>query len=148
MARGVPGFSAVPEENVVMAGVRKVDVVEQERLDASEVAVVGAHLMEKQGLRTLAAALDDLKTRVSRVYVHVDLDVLDARKVGKANEFAAEDGRKGATRGYRERELANQPYELHWLRTARGAWAGCRWRASGYVSLKTPSRPGSASVPC
>jgi arginase len=92
MARGVHGFSAVPEENVVMAGVRKVDVVEQERLDASEVAVVGAHLMEKQGLWTLAAVLDDLKTRVSRVYVHVDLDVLDARKVGKANEFAAEDG--------------------------------------------------------
>jgi arginase len=31
MARGVPGFSAVPEENVVMAGVREVDPAEQER---------------------------------------------------------------------------------------------------------------------
>jgi arginase len=31
-------------------------------------------------------------TRVSSVYVHVDLDVLNARKVGKANEFAAEGG--------------------------------------------------------
>jgi arginase len=92
MARGVPGFSAVPEENVVIAGVRKVDMVEQERLDASEVAVVGAHLIEKQGLRALAAALDELKTRVNRIYVHVDLDILDARKVGKANEFAAEGG--------------------------------------------------------
>jgi arginase len=29
---------------------------------------------------------------VGRVYVHVDLDVLDAEKVGKANEFAAEGG--------------------------------------------------------
>ena len=92
MAKGVPGFSPLPEENVVMAWVRKLDMVEQERLDASEIAVVGAHLIEKQGLRALAAALDELKTRVGRVFVHVDLDVLDAEKVGKANEFAAEGG--------------------------------------------------------
>jgi len=85
MVRGVPGFSAVPEENVVMAGVREVDPAERARLDASGVAVVGADLIEKKGWRALAAALDNLKTRVSRVYVHVDLDVLDAGKVGKAN---------------------------------------------------------------
>ena len=92
MARDVPGFSAVPEENVVMAGVRKVDGAEQERLDASEIAVVGSHLIEKQWLRALAAALDDLKTRVGRVYVHLDLDVLDPAGVGKANQFAPEGG--------------------------------------------------------
>jgi arginase len=92
MARGVPGFSAVPEENVVMGGVREVDPAEQERLDASEIAVVGAESMERQGLGTLATALDALKIRVGRVYVHVDLDVLNAEKVGKANEFAAEGG--------------------------------------------------------
>jgi arginase len=82
----------VPEANVVMAWVREVDRAEQERLEASEVAVVGAHLIEKQGFRALGAVLDDLSTRVGRVYVHVDLDVLDAEKVGKANEFAAEGG--------------------------------------------------------
>jgi arginase len=92
LARGVPGFSAVPEENVVMAGVREVDPAEQVRLDASEIAVVGAESMEGQGLGALAMALDALKTRVSRVYVHLDLDVLNAEKVGKANEFAAEGG--------------------------------------------------------
>jgi arginase len=92
MAKGVPGFAPVREENVVMAWVREVDAAEQERLDASKVAVVGAHLIEEQGSRALAAALDDLRTRVGRVYVHVDLDVLDAEKVGKANEFAAEGG--------------------------------------------------------
>jgi arginase len=48
--------------------------------------------MERQGLGALATALDALKTKVSRVYVHVDLDVLDAGKVGKANEFAADGG--------------------------------------------------------
>jgi arginase len=92
MARGVIGFAAVPEENVVIAGVRVVDAAEQERLDASEIAVVGADGMEKQGLGAIATALDALKTRVGRVYVHLDLDVLDANKVGKANEFAAEGG--------------------------------------------------------
>jgi arginase len=93
MTKGMPGFSAVPEENVVMAGVREVDPAEQGRLDASGITVVGADVIEKQGLRrALATALDDLKTRVGRVYVHVDLDVLDAGKVGKANEFAVKGG--------------------------------------------------------
>ncbi len=93
MARGVPGYFALPEENVVMAGVREVDPAEQGRLDASGITVVGVDVIEKQGLRrALATALDDLKTRVGRVYVHVDLDVLDAGKVGKANEFAVKGG--------------------------------------------------------
>ena len=93
MARGVPGYFALPEGNVVMAGVREVDPAEQGRLDASGITVVGVDVIEKQGLRrALATALDDLKTRVGRVYVHVDLDVLDAGKVGKANEFAVKGG--------------------------------------------------------
>jgi arginase len=92
MARGVLGFSAVPEENVVMAWVREVDRSERERLDASAVAVVGAELIEREGASALAEALDELETRVGRVYVHLDLDALDAGKVGKANEFASEGG--------------------------------------------------------
>jgi arginase len=92
MARGVPGFSAVPEENVVLAGVREVEPAERERLAASEVAVVGADLIEREGLRVLAEALDGLRGRVGRVHVHLDLDVLDPDKAGKANEFAPEGG--------------------------------------------------------
>ncbi len=92
MARGVPGFSPVAEENVVLAGAREVEPSEKERLGASPVVVVGADRIEQEGLRALAVALDILRTRVGRVYVHVDLDVLDAGKVGKANEFASEGG--------------------------------------------------------
>ena len=92
MTRGVHGFSPVSEENVVMAWVREVDRSERERLDASAVAVVGADLIEREGARALAEALDELETRVGRVYVHLDLDTLDAAKVGKANEFAPEGG--------------------------------------------------------
>ena len=95
MARGVPGFSAVPEEKVVIAGVWEVHPAEQGRLDASEIAVVGADRMERQGLGALATALDALKTKVNRAYVRLDLDVLDARKVGKANDFAAKGGLNG-----------------------------------------------------
>ena len=85
MVKGVPGFSPIPEENVIMAWVRAVDVAEQERFDASGVTVVGPDA-EGQGLRALEDVLDGLRSRVGRVYVHLDLDVLDAAKVGKANE--------------------------------------------------------------
>ena len=92
MAAGVPGFAPVLEENVLLVGTRDVDPAERERLDASEVGLVAADRIEREGLRALAVALDALRSRVGRVYVHLDLDVLDAGKVGKANEFASEGG--------------------------------------------------------
>jgi arginase len=92
MARAVPGFSAVAERDVVLAGVRVVESSEEERLAASEVSVVGANRIGLEGPSVLEAALDDLKGRVGRVYVHLDLDVLDPEKAGKANEFAPEGG--------------------------------------------------------
>jgi arginase len=88
MVKGVPGFSPIPEENVVMAWVRAVDVAEQERFDASEITVVGPDA-EGQGLRALADALDRLRSSVGSVYVHLDLDAI---KVGKANEYATSEG--------------------------------------------------------
>jgi arginase len=92
MAESVPGFSPVAEENVVLAGVREVEPSEQRRLAASDVAVVSADLIEEGGLGVLAKALDELRTRSGRVYVHLDLDVLDPVKAGRANEFAPEAG--------------------------------------------------------
>ena len=91
MVKGVPGFSPIPEENVVMAWVRAVDTAEQERFDASGVTVVGP-AAERRVLPAFADALDGLRSRVGSVYVHLDLDVLDAAKVGKANEFAISEG--------------------------------------------------------
>jgi arginase len=91
MAQGVPGFSPIPEENVVMAWVRAADVAEQVRFDASEITVVGPDA-QGQGLHALEDALDVLRSRVGSVYVHLDLDVLDAIKVGKANEYATSEG--------------------------------------------------------
>ena len=88
----MPGFSPVAEEDVVLAGARAIESAEEERLAASGVAVVGADRIGREGPGTLEAALDGLRGRVGRVYVHLDLDVLDPSKVGKANEFAPEGG--------------------------------------------------------
>lgn len=94
MAGGVPGFVPVAEENVVLAGAREIESAESKRLSASKVTVVGADSIEREGLRAFAEALDGLRARVERVYVHLDLDVLAPVEVGRANEFAPENGLK------------------------------------------------------
>ncbi len=92
MAGGVPGFSPVAEENVVLAGARAIEPAEERRLAASGVAVVGADRIRREGLDALRSELDGLRGRVGRVYVHLDLDVLDPARVGRANRFAPEGG--------------------------------------------------------
>lgn len=93
LAASVPGFNPLPEANVVLAGTRTTEPAEQERLNSSEVTVVGADLIRKKGVAdALGAALDDLRARVDRVYIHLDLDVLDPEKLAPANEFAPPGG--------------------------------------------------------
>ncbi len=48
--------------------------------------------MNREGPRALAAALDGLSPGSGKVYLHLDLDVLDPAKAGRANEFAPEGG--------------------------------------------------------
>jgi arginase len=67
------GGAAVAEEEIVMVGVRELSPgAERERLARSAVRVVAP---TPEGL---ARELDDLALRVGDVYLHVDLDVLDA----------------------------------------------------------------------
>ena len=76
----IPGFASV--------GVRDVEHHQRERLDASELRVlVGSEVTAEE----LAAALDALRRRVPRVYLHIDLDSLDPSE-GRANRYAAEGG--------------------------------------------------------
>jgi arginase len=83
----IPGFAPVPEERVVLAGVRDLEPYQRARLGRSAVrAVPGAF-----GLEELAGALEALREHTGRVYLHVDLDVLDSR-AGRANEYAAPGG--------------------------------------------------------
>jgi arginase len=82
----VPAYRPVSDGNVVLVGIRDVDRAERERLDRSRVAVLGPRDVDAIG-----AALDDVRTRVSDVYLHLDLDVLDPAE-GRANPFAVDGG--------------------------------------------------------
>jgi arginase len=83
LRESVEGLHPIPEEHVVLAGARDIDPKEQERLEASRVRAVD--------VADLAPALDDLRTRVDSVYLHVDLDVLDP-SVGRANSLTVDGG--------------------------------------------------------
>jgi len=61
---------AVPEDRMVLAGVRDLDPKERESLERSDVSVIGASPVE-----TLVAVKNALNGEP--VYIHLDLDVLD-----------------------------------------------------------------------
>jgi arginase len=109
IARTIPGFRPVREDNVVLVGGRGADSPEKERLRDSGVSVVEERrLQEASSAEALGAALDTVRGRVGRVHVHLDLDVLDPDVVGPANEFAPEGGLtaeevEGSIRVIRER---------------------------------------------
>jgi arginase len=110
LARTIPGFRPVREDNVVLVGGRGADSPEKERLRDSGVSVVEeeARIQEVRSAEALGAALDTVRARVRRVHVHLDLDVLDPDAVDLANEFAPEGGLtarevEGAIRVIRER---------------------------------------------
>jgi arginase len=83
----VPGYQALPEANVALVGIRDVDGAEQERLAASQIAVVPP----AEAGDGLGQALDRLASRVAEVYLHLDLDVLDPSE-GRANPWAVPGG--------------------------------------------------------
>ena len=86
LAAGVPGFRPVDEADVVMAAVRDLEPYQRERLERSRVeAVPGA--VDRPALD---AALERLRD-IDSVYLHVDLDSLDAG-AGRANQYAAPGG--------------------------------------------------------
>jgi arginase len=75
----------IREEYVILAAVRDLEPYQRERVEQS-------HLLLAPGaLDGFAEALDALRGRVSRVYLHLDLDALDVAE-GRANEYAAPGG--------------------------------------------------------
>jgi arginase len=84
----IPGFTPVDERDVVLVGVRDLEAHQRAPLEASDLRVVpGASFAATEFIRRL----DELSPGVSRVYLHVDLDVLDPSE-GRANRFAAGGG--------------------------------------------------------
>ncbi len=72
----VPGGRPVPEARVVLAGARDLDPPEETRLRASQIVRVGPDDLRSPG--ALVAAVAGIAPQPTGLYVHVDLDVLDA----------------------------------------------------------------------
>ena len=91
LATSVPGFVPLPDDHVLLAGVRSLDRHERRLVEAAGISVVGPAGLRAADGAPFARALDDLGARVSGVHVHVDLDVIDPGD-GVANGFAVGDG--------------------------------------------------------
>ena len=92
LAKSIPGFTPISEDRVILVGVRQLDDGETELLARSNVTLVKAEQVREQGVQaSLENPLAALRTRVQRVYLHIDLDVLDP-EIGRANVFAEPNG--------------------------------------------------------
>lgn len=93
LAASVPGHRPLPESSLVLAGARDFDPPEEARLHASDlVHLPPARLREPAAL---AASLDAIRPAATGVYLHLDLDVLDAAAAATVNVYAAPDGVDG-----------------------------------------------------
>ena len=92
LTASIPGFRAVTDAHVVLVGARDLDAAEETALAASRVTWVRSTDVRTAGApAALETALATLAQRVSRVYLHIDLDVHDPAEV-RANQYAAPEG--------------------------------------------------------
>lgn len=86
------GGSPISSAHLIHIGGRDFDIGERERLERHGAHVVTAEEVNEIGLtRAFRAPLSALKSQVEDVYLHVDLDVVDASEA-RANEFASTGG--------------------------------------------------------
>jgi arginase len=92
MAGTVPGFTPMPDNQIILVGARDLDPQERGMLENSGIVWVSSAQVRDQGIRNaLRPHLERLRQRVEQVYVHLDLDALDPSE-GQANQFPAPDG--------------------------------------------------------
>lgn len=91
--RQVPGFREIPDDRIISVSIHE-QFSKNARPHASVAVgtVVNKPVIEKLGYgRAMSAALDLLSAKCTKVYVHVDTDVLDP-SVLRANRHCAEGG--------------------------------------------------------
>jgi arginase len=92
VAGTIPGFQPVAEKNLVLIGARDLDGEEQRQLEQSEIHLVRATSgHETDILQGMEAALADLQSRVTGVYLHIDMDAFEIGG-GAANHYGATGG--------------------------------------------------------
>lgn len=84
----IPGFNPVSETNIVHIGARDLDPEEEKLMKQAEIALITPTENMREIIRT---AFDRLTHNVEKIYLHVDMDVLDT---GEAlpNHFAVPGG--------------------------------------------------------
>jgi arginase len=88
---------AIPTKNIVMMGVRDLDPLEEELIDNSDITLISVEDI-KNTSPFFRDTIDRLAQRVDIVYVHIDLDVLDATAI-PGHGFLIPDGPTGAELG-------------------------------------------------
>ena len=92
MAASIPNFIPIPGRDILHVGGRDFYPEEKALFEQSGGTIIGAEAIRRSGVQAaLESALNALRSRVSRIYLHFDLDVLDP-EVTPANEFAAPNG--------------------------------------------------------
>lgn len=93
LAAAIPGFQAVSPGRVLHVGGHALETSEQQAMEVAGVHQVSAATVRRVGAAAaLEGTLRALRAEVQQLYVHVDLDVPDARAVGPANAYAAKGG--------------------------------------------------------
>jgi arginase len=96
LAASIRGFRPVSDEHIVLVGARDIDDGEERVLAASRVMRVEAPAMQARGAHAaLDASLAALAQRVSRVYLHIDLDVHEPSEA-QANQYPVSGGLSAA----------------------------------------------------
>jgi arginase len=96
LAKSVPGFQAIPENRVIHAGGRDLDGREHEMMQSSNMCVLTPERIKNVGIaRAIKPGLDYININCERVYLHIDMDILDPSE-GKGNHFATPGGLKAA----------------------------------------------------
>jgi arginase len=70
----------ISTENIIMMGLRDVDPLEQELINNSQMTTISTKEMLEKSPRMLKA-LDRLSSQVDVIYLHIDLDILDATEI-------------------------------------------------------------------
>ena len=83
LAATVPDFKPIADARVCLVGTRDVDSLEGGLLGESDVRVVASRQLRS----SLPDTLSSIHEHVDRIYIHLDLDVLDSA-VAAANHFA------------------------------------------------------------
>ncbi|HMG70710.1 MAG TPA: arginase family protein [Gemmatimonadaceae bacterium] len=87
IAATIPGYQPIADERVCLVGARDIDPLEGRLLAESNVDVISPENIQLD----LPRSLNSIGQHVERMYVHLDLDVLDA-DVAAANKFAVSGG--------------------------------------------------------